>query len=476
MASISFTGSTSGLSSILTQLSTNEQTRLTPIATQKTLNENRDKAFDTLKTALTRLDTANEALAKANGINKTAVSGENKAFTPSTSSSASAGSYSIEVENLATAHSLLSSEFSSSKEQLGESTSGGTRTLTISQPGTEKPLEITLTDGQTTLEGIRDAVNKANGSVGASIIKADDSTYYLAFTAKNTGTEAKMTISVTGDDTLNSKLNYTANDGAGSGAMKQQIAAEDAVIKLNGITITRQSNTITDAVDGVTLALKAETAANTPETLNVTNDTAPMQKAIQEWVDAYNALQTTIGNLTKFTAVDPGATTQDSSNGVLIGNSTVRNIQTTLKMQISSEQNGMDINTLNELGIKQNPKDGKLEVDATKLKTALTEKSGSVAEFFVGDGKKTGFATQVNTYLDDVLNTTAGDNKGVIQAAKDGIAETLKTLEKTRLRTQQSVDDTIARYKAQFTQLDKLVSQMNGTSDYLTAQLAALNK
>ncbi|WP_047710099.1 flagellar filament capping protein FliD [Pectobacterium atrosepticum] len=476
MASISFTGSTSGFTDILTQLTTFEQTRITPVNNQQKAYENRDKAFDTLKTALTKLESANEALTKANSINRTAVTGENKAFTATTSGSASAGSYSVEVENLATAHSLLSSEFSSSKEQLGANTNGAMRTLTISQPGKEKPLEIELTDKQTSLEGIRDAINKANGSVGASIIKADDDTYYLALTAKDTGTEAQMSVSVTGDATLHSKLNYTPDNGVGSGALKQQTAAENAVVKLSGITITRQSNTITDAIDGVSLTLKAESTVNTPETLAITSDTAPMQKAIQEWVDAYNSLQTTISNVTKFTAVDPGSDAADASNGVLLGNGTVRSIQTKLKMQISSAQDGMDIGTLNQMGIKQNPKDGKLEVDATKLQTALTEKSASVTEFFIGNGKTTGFATQVNTYLDDVLKQTSGNDKGTIQIAKESIAETLKTLGKTKVRTQQSIEVNIARYKAQFTQLDKLVSQMNGTSDYLTAQLSALNK
>ncbi|RRO06524.1 flagellar filament capping protein FliD [Pectobacterium aquaticum] len=477
MATISFTGSTSGFTAILDQLTTFEQSRITPVNNQEKAYKSRDTAFDTLKTALTKLESANEALTKANGINKTSItSGESKAFTATTSSSASSGSYSVEVENLATAHSLLSSEFSSSKDQLGTTTSGGTRTLTISQPGQEKPLEVQLTDKQTSLEGIRDAVNNANGSVSASIIKADDDTYYLALTAKDTGTQAKMSVSVTGDATLNSKLNYTSDAGVGSGAMQQQTAAENAMIKLNGITITRQNNTVTDAVDGVSLTLKAESTPGVAEKLTVSTDTAPMKKAIQEWVDAYNALQTTIGNVTKFTATDPNSTATDSSNGVLLGNSTVRGIQTTLKTQISNAQSGMSISTLNELGIKQNPKDGKLEVDAAKLQTALTEKSSSVTEFFVGDGKKTGFATQVNTYLDGVLDTSSGDKKGAIQIAKDSIADTLKTIGKTKVRTQLSIDDTIARYKKQFTDLDKLVSQMNSTGDFLTQQFAALSK
>lgn len=475
MASISFTGSTSGLSDILSQLSTAEQARLTPVKAQQTLYENRDKAFDTLKTALEKLNSASEALTKAESINKTGVSSSNTAFSAATDSTATAGTYNVQVKSLATAHSLLSGEFSSSNERLGDTTDDGTRTLTITQPGQEKPLSIKLTDGQTTLEGIRDAINKANGSVGASIIKADDNTYYLAITAKDTGTKAKMSISVTGDELLNSKLNYTAgtaDEDVGSGAMTQQTAGANSVIKVNDIAITRQSNTITDAIEGVTLTLKAQTEESKSETLAVTKDTAPMQKAIQSFVDAYNALQTTISNLTKYTATDAGSATQDTSNGVLLGNSTVRGIQTKLKMQISTAQEGMGVSTLNEMGIKQNPKTGMLEVDNDKLKTALTDNSLEVTEFFVGDSKTTGFATQTNSYLDNVLDST----KGAIQTAKDGIAATLKTIKKTYDRTQLSIEDTIARYKAQFTQLDKLVSQMNSTSDYLTTQLAAIAK
>ncbi|MBG6241875.1 MAG: flagellar filament capping protein FliD [Candidatus Symbiopectobacterium sp. Dall1.0] len=472
MASISFTGSTSGMSKILSKLTTNEQTRLTPVKAQQTLYENRDKAFDTLKSALEKLNTAAEALTKASSINKTSVSSTNTAFTATTDSKATNGNYSVEVKTLATAQSLISGEFASNKAQQGSATENNTRTLTISQPGQDKPLEIKLTDDQTSLVGIRDAINKANGNVGASIIKVDDDTYYLSITAKDTGTDAKMTISVTGDDTLNSKLNYTSDTGAGSGAMTQQTAAQNASIKLNGMTIERQSNTISDAIDGVTLTLKSQTATNSSETLSIASDIAPMKTAVQNYVDAYNALQTTIGTLTKYTEVDHGSDAQSTSNGVLLGNSTVRGIQTSLKTQISSAQSGMDISTLHEMGVKQNPKTGMLEIDSGKLTTALTDNSSQVLDFFVGDGKTTGYATQVTNYLDNVLDSS----KGAIQTAKDSIAATLKTIKKTYDRTQQSIEDTIEHYKAQFSELDKLVSKMSITSDYLTARLAALNK
>lgn len=197
-----------------------------------------------------------------------------------------------------------------------------------------------------------------------------------------------------------------------------------------------------------------------------------MKTAVQNYVDAYNALQTTIGTLTKYTEVDSGSDAQSTSNGVLLGNSTVRGIQTSLKTQISYAQSGMDISTLNEMGVKQNPKTGMLEIDSDKLTTALTDNSSQVLDFFVGDGKTTGYATQVTNYLDNVLDSS----KVAIQTAKDSIAATLKTIKKTYDLTQQSIEDTIARYKAQFAQLDTLVSKMNSTGDYLTTQLAALNK
>ncbi|MGL9734973.1 MAG: flagellar filament capping protein FliD [Symbiopectobacterium sp.] len=183
------------------------------------------------------------------------------------------------------------------------------------------------------------------------------------------------------------------------------------------------------------------------------------------------ALQTTIGTLTKYTEVDPG-NAQSTSNGVLLGNSTVRGIQTSLKTEISSAQSGMDISTLNEMGVKQNPKTGMLEIDSNKLTTALTDNSSQVLDFFVGDGKTTGYATKVTNYLDNVLDSS----KWAIQTAKDSIAAMLKTIKKTYDRTQQSIKDTITRYKAQFAQLDALISKTNSTSNYLTKQLDALNQ
>ncbi|WP_275429832.1 flagellin hook IN motif-containing protein, partial [Enterobacter hormaechei] len=81
-------------------------------------------------------------------------------------------------------------------------TAGNSRTITITQPGQKTPMTVTLTDDQTSLSGIRDAINKQNGSVTASIIKADDDSYYLSLTSKDTGLTNAMTVTVSGDDKL----------------------------------------------------------------------------------------------------------------------------------------------------------------------------------------------------------------------------------------------------------------------------------
>uniref|UniRef100_UPI001B303BB9 flagellar filament capping protein FliD n=2 Tax=Erwiniaceae TaxID=1903409 RepID=UPI001B303BB9 len=260
-------------------------------------------------------------------------------------------------------------------------------------------------------------------------------------------------------------INYS--QGGSSNAMTEQVAAKDAQLKINGVSITRSSNTITDAPEGVTLNLTKTTAANTPETLTVATDNQPMTAAIQAYVDAYNSLQTTIGNQTKYTAVKAGET-QSTGNGDLLGDNTLRNIQTSLRSQLSSAQSGGSLTTLSQLGITQDV-NGKLTVDSTKLNNALTNQPTDVLNFLTGDGKTTGFATQTNNKLTQIL---ASD--GQVQNATNGINTSLKKLSDQYDNVNSQIAATMARYKTQFTSLSTLVSSMTQTGNYLTQQFAKL--
>ncbi|KOY62351.1 flagellar filament capping protein FliD [Photorhabdus heterorhabditis] len=472
MASISSLGAGSGmdLGSILDKLQAAEQKRLVPLTEQQTSYKGKLTAFGTLKGSLEKLETASESLKKFDKLNTTTASEKHDAFVASTDSKASPGNYSIEVKQLALAQSLRTEKVSNIKEYMGESLGEGkTRTITITQPGEKKPMKIELTDGQTSILELRDAINKQEGNVNASLIKAKDGENYLVLTAKKAGTESKMTIKVEGDNKLGKFLNYTpGTDGnKDTGALIQKVEAKNAILKVNDIEIERQTNHITDAPEGVILDLKKTTESkdkpgvHKPEILVVSRDIEPMKEAIKNWVDAYNELQTTFDSLTKFKQVKQGEE-PSKDNGALLGDSTLRGIQNQLRSQIFSSQAANDIPTLNKLGIKQKF-DGKLEIDNEKLEKNLKEKPTNVKAFFMGDGKKTGFATQTHKLLKDAL-----DSQGTLVTATDGINKRLKTLEKQVDRTKENINETIERYKRQFSQLDKMVSSLGKTGSFLS--------
>lgn len=161
---------------------------------------------------------------------------------------------------------------------------------------------------------------------------------------------------------------------------------------------------------------------------------------------------------------------QDTSNGALLGDSTVRTIQTGIRGQFSASANSGNYQTLSQIGITQDGTTGKLKIDDDKLKKALSEHSVDVQQLLVGDGKETGITTKIAGLVKGYL---ADD--GIIDSAQDSINSTLKKLTKQYLSVSASIDDTIARYQAQFTQLDTMMSKLNNTSTYLTQQFEAMS-
>ncbi|MBN3115054.1 flagellar filament capping protein FliD [Pectobacterium brasiliense] len=462
MASISSLGVGSGLDlgTLLNNLRTAENQRLTPITSQQSSYKAQLTGVSALKSALDKFNTANNALAKSesfgivtgsiDGITNTKVSSTNKAFTATTASKSVAGSYSVEVKQLAQAHSITSSVQASATTAL----SATDTTLKIAQAD-GKSLTIDIKGGETSLNDVRDAINKANGGVNASVVKAKDNEYYLMLTAKNSGEK--------GEITLTDSSNVL-------GSTTEKVAAQNSIIIANGIEIERQSNTIDDAFEGVTLTLQAKTETDKPETLTIDQDITGMKDAVKAWVDAYNALQDTIISQTKYTAVDAGEA-QSTSNGALIGDSTVRGIQDKLKAQLTTVQSSSgEFRILADLGITQNFKTGKLEINNTVLDKALKEEPGKVQEFFVGNNDKTGFATQTRSYLKEVLDT----REGTIKTKEDSINNTLKSLDTQYKRVSDGIEQTIARYQKQFTDLDKAMSNMNSTVNQLTSMFSKL--
>ncbi len=458
-------GSNLPLDTLLANLTTAEKGRLTPITQQQSSFSARLTAFGTLKSSLEKFQTANTALNDATLFKSTNAVSNSTDLTVSTTAGAAAGTYKVNVTQLAQAQSIrTTSTVTDSKAAQGND--NAERTLVIKQDGKDKPVEIKLTKEQTSLEGMRDAINNANGGVSASIVKVKDNDYQLVLTSSETGLTNKMSISVSGDETLNQFISFNNPDVAGN-KVEQIVEAKDAELSVNGINIVRSSNTITDAPQGVTLNL---TKAVNDVTVTVSKSNDKSTAAIKSWVDAYNSLIDTIGSLTKYNSVDAGADAQSTSNGALLGDSAVRIIQTGIRAQFSAGGNDGKFQTLTQMGITQDGTTGKLKIDNDKLSKALSDNSVDVQQLLVGNGKETGITTKIASQVKGFLA-----NDGVIDSAQDSINSTLKKLTKQYLAVSSSIDDTIARYQAQFTQLDTMMSKLNNTSTYLSNQFTAMS-
>lgn len=461
MASISSLGIGSGLklSDILDSLTAAEKATLTPITKQQSSYTSKLSGYGTLKSSLEAFQTANTALSKADLFTATTTASSTTAFSATTTGNAIAGKYTISITQLAQAQTLTTSATQKdSKTAIATSDS----VLTIQQGGDKKPVTIDISAANSSLTGIRDAINNAKAGVSASIINVGGA-YRLSITSNDTGKDNGMTLSVSGDSTLQSFMGYNGTKGDAANGMLESVTAQNAELTVNNVAIENSSNTISDALEDITLNLNDTTTGN--QTLTITQDTTKAQAAVKAWVTAYNALQDTFSSLTKYTAVDPGSDAQDTSNGALIGDTTLRTIQTQLKSALSNTLSSSSFKTLAQIGVTSDPSTGQLEIDDDKLSAALKKDSSAVGTLIVGDGKKTGITTTIGSNLTSWLSST-----GIIQAAKDGVSKTLNKLTKDYNAASDLIDQKVARYKDQFTQLDVLMTSLNNTSSYLTQQ------
>ena len=465
MASISTLGVGSGLnlSSILDSLEAAEKSTLTPISKQQSSYTAKLSAYGTLKSALESFQTANTALNKADLFTATSTTSSSSAFSATTTGSAIAGKYTISVSQLAQAQTLTTKNSQKdSKAAIATSDS----VLTIQQGGGKDPVTIDISAANSSLSGIRDAINNAKAGVSASIIHVGNGEYRLSITANDTGSDNAMKLSVSGDSALESFMGYNGTSGDSSNGMIESVTAQNAKLTVNNVEIENSSNTISDALEDITLNLNDVTTGN--QTLTISKDTSKAENAVKTWVDAYNSLQDTFSSLTKYTAVDAGAESQDS--GALLGDSTLRTIQTQLKTLLANTHSSSNYKTLAQIGITSDASTGKLEIATDKLQTALKKDAAGISEMFIGDGKSTGVTTGISSNLTSWLSST-----GIIQAAKDGVSKTLNNLTDQYNAASERIDTLMTRYKAQFTQLDVLMNSLNSTSSYLTQQFDTSN-
>ena len=225
------------------------------------------------------------------------------------------------------------------------------------------------------MQGIRDAINAANVGVSASIVGDGSATpYHLVLSSSKTGESSSLKITSSGEDaSITSLLSY---DPAGVQNFTEVSTAQNAALTVNGISISSASNSVTGAIQGVSLGLSKVGSTS----ISVSANSTAVQASITSFVKAYNDLNNTIKNLTAYDATTKKA-------GLLLGDATTQSVQDQIRRTLSTAVNGLGggVTSLAQIGITFQ-KDGSLAVDSGKLSTALSTKFTDVGGLFASLG------------------------------------------------------------------------------------------
>ncbi len=396
MATIQSTGVGSGLdvSGIISKLMQAESTPLINITKKQASYQADLTAFGTVNGALSSLQTALATLNNVNTFkNLNAASSDASVASASTNSTAVAGSYNINVSKIAQSQTISSAGQVSTTTPIGSGASTtisfqfGTITGTAAsgvytgasfdQDATQATGTVTIDSTNNSLQGIRDAINAAKIGVQASIVGDGSATpYHLVLNSSKTGATSSMKITTTGDSALANLMNY---DPAGTQNFKEVVNAQSANLTVNGIPVTSASNSVSTAIQGVTITAQKVGTTN----LNLTANTTQIQSGITAFVNAYNSLNSTIASVTSYNPSTKAA-------GALLGDATVQSVQNQIRSVMTNPVAGLGggLTNLAQIGISFQ-KDGSLAVDSSKLQSALSTNFSDVAGLFAAAGKTT---------------------------------------------------------------------------------------
>jgi len=460
MATISSLGVGSGLDlgGLLDQLESAERLKLQPVTAQKKVQQTKLSAYGRLKSALTNFQSATKVLNDSKTFQGVTSNITGSGVTAAAKSDAVVGRYEVKVNALAQAQSLASAGVVDRTADLGE----GTLSISVGSGDAAKTLSIELAANASSLEDVRDAINKQASGVSASIVNdGSGAPHRLVLSAVATGTASQMAVSFDGSGELATLLGYgyDPETGVGSGAMIQTVAAANATLEVNGIAITSQSNVVEGAVQGVTLSLAEKGATHV---LTVERDSASIKSAVSGFVNAYNSLQGTISSLTSYSADTQVA-------GDLLGDATLRSVQSQLRNVLTGNLGEGALTRLADVGIELELK-GTLKLDSGKLDALIAGNLPGLSGFFAGAGIEGGMAGRLVGALDGALK-----DGGALANVTKGIESRVKGLDERYTRMEEGIASTVERYRKQFTQLDLMLSEMNATTSYLSQQFDALN-
>ena len=470
MATISSPGLASGLDiqSIVSQLVSLERAPLTQLRSDATSFQTRLSSYGTIKSQVSTLGDAAEKLSTAGGWNAVKASSSNaSAIGVTTSSGAVATSLSMEVQFLAKAQSTASTA-------VPTGTAMGTGSMTIEigswagsvfTAGTASPVTIDIEAGEDSLAEIAAKINDADAGVSATVLK-DASGERLLMRSSQTGEVNSFRISVTDDDGQNadaaglSRLAFSVDNANG---MARSQTGQNAQATINNVSISSATNQLTDTIPGMTLQLSQVTTG--PVEIDVSTDMDAVKANLKSFVDAYNALNTTIATATRYDEATKVA-------GPLQGDSTATGLQNALRGMMRSVTSSSPYSRLSDIGLEIKS-GGKMEINTTKLDEALKDLNG-VKDLFRATGSdstSSGFGLKVKAFAEGLVEAD-----GLVSNKTDAIQASIKRngLEQERVNDRASRVET--RLLAQYNAMDLAVGRLNSLSSFVSQQITLWNR
>ncbi len=425
----SSTASLNGLSSgidttaLINAIMAQKSTNVTRLKAQQTLNTQKTSALTSLSTELSGLTLSMAALQdRLNASTVSSTDSTNAYVTASATAGQSAGSFDVQVSTVATRARLSAKADGSNLSVANPSDSVGSSIFTAGTPATfalqgtdGKTYTITLDSASNTLNGLRDKINAVAGSsVTASVVNTGKGSnpYQLVLTAKATGTGSTSGNVTLADVTSNDGTTVANNLGISAGTVDSLSAptkitggltsaagngavATDANFTINGLSLTRSTNTVSDAVDGMTFNLKQGGQSGTT-TLTIGNDVAGATTALQDYVTKYNQLLKDYKTASTATKNSDGSVAQ----APLSGDQTTRSMMASLRATLAGASSGLSSSatykSLASVGVTTQA-DGTLYMNNYVFQTAMNTDPAAVQRIFSFTGTSTSPAATVKS-------------------------------------------------------------------------------
>ncbi|MDD0974561.1 flagellar filament capping protein FliD [Pseudomonas fontis] len=364
--------------------------------------------------------------------------------------SAVPGSYTVRVNALASSSKVASQNFPA-----GASTPIAAGDLTIEQNGKVYTVKV---GAGATLQSVRDSINSslAEQGISANVVNGSDGSR-LVFSSTTTGAGSDLKIGGIPALTVDGTQKMV---GSAGGYIDKP--AQNAELTIDGLPVSSKTNTVDDAISGISLELvKADPAADIKVTVG--ENTAGLKTSVQAYVDAYNTLVKTVNSLTAVTKNADG----NSELGPLTGDPTSRSLLGDLRKQLATQGSGDRLTTLSQLGINTQ-KDGTLEFNSTKYDAAMKEKKlgPEIQELFVGTN---GVFERMNKAIDPYLQTG-----GILDSRKSGLDKLQSDLDNQKLALDRRVATLTESLTKRYVAMDTLVGKLEAQRKNIVSMFASI--